>query len=105
MTPENKIKASINVLLKSFDLDGHLYYHRSVPVGYGISTLDYIGAFYGHPFAIEAKKPKGKPTARQNIIIAQMNRAGIKTFVVDGPESLMELKQCLDKIARQNRPS
>lgn len=80
-TPEGKVKKKVSDYLKSVS---GLYYFMPVPSGYGESTLDYIGCYRGRFFAIETKKPNGKPTSRQLQIISAMQRAGGDVFVIDG---------------------
>jgi hypothetical protein len=87
MTPEGKIKKLVSAALRQVP---GLWYTMPVPSGYGESTLDYIGCYKGQFFAIETKKPGGKPTARQLQTIQAMERSGGKVFVIDG--DLTELK-------------
>lgn len=87
MTPEGKVKQKVSRLLKS---TGDVYYHMPVPGGFGGTTLDYIGCHRGRFFAIETKKPGGKPTDRQKTIIDQINTSGGKTFVIDGDTTELE---------------
>ncbi len=87
-TPEGKVKAKVSRLLR--ETPG-VYYHMPVPGGFGGTTLDYIGCYLGKFFAIETKKPGGKPTDRQQMIIGQIEQAGGKVFVIDGEPT--ELQQ------------
>lgn len=87
-TPEGKVKAKVSGLLKATP---GIYYHMPVPGGFGGTTLDYIGCHRGRFFAIETKKPGGKPTDRQKQIISQIEQAGGKTFVIDGDTTELEL--------------
>lgn len=86
-TPEGKVKAKVSRLLSA---TAGVYYHMPVPGGYGGTTLDYIGCLMGKFFAIETKKPGAKPTDRQKQIIASIDRAGGKTFVIDGDTTELE---------------
>lgn len=86
-TPEGKVKRRVSDLLKATP---GLYYWMPVPAGFGESTLDYVGCYRGLFFAIETKKPGGKPTSRQQQIIAAIERAGGKTFVIDGDTTELE---------------
>jgi hypothetical protein len=96
MTPEGKVKRLVSALLKSYG--DSLYYEMPVPSGFGKSGLDYNGAMIARAFAVETKKPGGKPTPRQEETIKAMRRAGIAVFVVDGLESMAPLKQWLDSL-------
>lgn len=91
MTPEGKIKRLVTQELKSRQ---DIYYFMPVPGGYGDATLDYVGCYRGKYFAIETKKPGGKPTARQEHTIRRMRAAGAQVFVIDG--DLTDLKHWLD---------
>jgi hypothetical protein len=88
-TPEGKVKRKVSTFLKSVD---QLYYTMPVPSGYGESTLDYLGCYKGHFFAIETKAPGGRPTARQEQCMSLMERAGAKVFVIDGDLTLNALQ-------------
>ncbi len=90
-TPEGKVKATVSKLLRSTP---GIYFFMPVPSGYGESTLDYIGCYRGYFFSVETKKPGGKPTDRQNMIIERMRKAGGAVFVIDG--DLSELKTWID---------
>lgn len=87
MTPEGKVKRQIKKVVDNYRNYGTLYCYMPVPGGYGAPTLDYIGFFYGHGFAIEAKAPGKAPTPRQELTIAQMRSAGARVFVIDGTDN------------------
>lgn len=86
-TPESRVKRKVSALLTATP---GVYYHMPVPGGFGGTTLDYIGCYLGKFFAIETKKPGAKPTERQQQIIASIERAGGKTFVIDGDTTELE---------------
>ena len=96
MTPEAKIKRAIKSILDNYN--DNVYYYMPVPSGYGSTIIDYIGFACGCGFAIEAKRPGGKPTPRQEVVIDRMCRAGGVVFVIDGPEGLAELDQWLSEV-------
>lgn len=98
-TPEGKVKAKVSRLLSATP---GVYYHMPVPGGYGGTTLDYIGCYLGSFFAIETKKPGAKPTDRQKQIIASIERAGGKVFVIDG--NTEELEQWLRTATPHDHP-
>ena len=79
-TPEGKVKDAIKKYLKSVGA----YYHMPVQSGMGAPTLDFVGCYKGFFFAIEAKAPGKKPTARQKLTIKEMEAAGAGVFVIDG---------------------
>ena len=96
MTPEGKVKKKIKLLLDSYS--GRIYYYMPVPSGYGRRTVDYLGCAKGIFFAIEAKKPGGKPTALQEGTLEDIRRTGGMVFVVDGDEGVAALKRWLDAV-------
>lgn len=58
MTPEGKVKAQIDVYLKS--LAPKCRYFKPQNMGMGESGVaDYIGTYFGTPFALEAKRGDG----------------------------------------------
>lgn len=87
-TPEGKIKAGVSAALKKHDV----YYEMPVPSGYGKSGLDYNGCHHGKYFSIETKAPGKKPTPRQELTIAAIEKSGGKVFVIDGPIGIGELE-------------
>jgi len=82
-TPEGRVKKKIKIVLDKYSNSG-LWYFMPVPGGYGVPALDYIGAFLGSGFAVEAKAPGKRLTPRQELTTSQMRAAHIKVFVVDG---------------------
>ena len=98
MTPERKVKTTIRQVLDLHRPD--IYYDMPVPSGYGKSTLDFIGCYYGRFFAIEAKALGEPPRPRQEGTIEDMRLAGGQVFVVDGPETLVFLSDWLFTIKR-----
>jgi hypothetical protein len=91
MTPEGRVKSKIKRFLQTYG-EG-LYYEMPVPSGFGKAGLDFHCCHHGFYFAIEAKKPGGKPTARQELTIQAIRRAGGAVFVIDGDETLNEFKR------------
>ena len=85
MTPEGLVKKKVSELLTQHG--STIYQHMPVPGGFGGTTLDYVGCHMGRFFAIETKAPGKKPTPRQNVIIAMIQRAGGKAFVIDNVPS------------------
>ena len=90
MTPEGKVKANVKKVLAKYSELRYIYRHWPVPSGYGKSTLDCLGAISGRAFAIETKAPGEKPTPLQLGYIDDMQRAGMKVFVIDGDTSELE---------------
>lgn len=88
-TPEGKVKKAIKKVLAHYA--PAVWYYMSVGNGMGKPTLDFMGSAWGRAFAIEAKAPGKKPTERQEITIEEMERAGIKVFVIDGNTADLEL--------------
>jgi hypothetical protein len=98
MTPEGKIKRKVKQLLDNYE--GRVYVEWPVPHGYGSPSLDAWGAIHGTPFAIETKRPGGKPTPRQETTMEKMNVGGITTFVVSCDAELMVFARWLEVIDR-----
>lgn len=84
MTPEGRVKKIVKDCLGTFGDDINGFW--PVPSGYGESHLDYIGCCRGWFFAIETKKPGGKPIPRQVERIRGVNASGGKVFVIDGTD-------------------
>lgn len=85
-TPEGKVKDYV----KRRMLAKYPNCYRFMPVqnGMGAPSLDMIYCVDGLFVAIETKKPKGKPTPRQETTMKQITDAGGMAFVVDGPDSM-----------------
>ena len=94
MTPEGKVKKVVSAFLRRKD---RIWYTMPVPSGYGMSTLDYLGCYRGRFFAIETKKPGGKPTPRQEITMEDIGSSLGAVFLIDG-DDLTELKAWFDKV-------
>lgn len=97
MTPEGKIKQRIKKLLDNYRISSHLYAYMPVPGGFGAPTLDYLGCINGMFFAIEAKRPGGKPTMRQWTTIKMLQAAGAAVFVISDDGSLSVFEQWLER--------
>lgn len=91
MTPEGKVKAKIDVLLKQYGA----YYLKPVQNGMGAPALDYHGIHRGVGFVIEAKAPGKEPTDRQLRTMKAIWAAGGAVFVIDGDHGLTLLAQWL----------
>lgn len=75
-----------------------------VPYGYGEPSLDFVGCFQTYFFAIEAKAPGKKLTARQELTVAKMKRAGAAVFVVDGKETFEAVDLWFEHIRDEGSP-
>jgi hypothetical protein len=98
MTPEGRVKSAVKKLLGTYK---DVYYFMPVQYGMGASTVDFLCAYRGLFFAIETKAPGNRPTPRQDLIMSCIRNAGAPTFVVDGSESIMMLKEWMDNVTRQ----
>jgi len=99
MTPEGIVKESIKEILDLRKPD--LYYDMPVPSGYGKPTLDFICCYLGHYFAIEAKRRKKRPTARQEGTRDDMIAAGGVVFVIDGEDGCILLDLWLTEMSKK----
>ena len=103
MTPEGRVKASINRVLKAFGV----YYFMPVQTGLGARGVDYHCCVrYGDlclAFFIEAKKPGGEATRAQDNFLASRRKQNAKTFVInDDNVTLRELIAWLEMIEECN---
>ena len=103
MTPEGKVKQKIKVVLETYREQGVLYYYMNVPVGYGKSTLVYLGFLLGFGFAIEAKAPDKKPSERQLGIIEDIARSQTPVFIIDGIPALTKFNDWCQTIIELHR--
>jgi hypothetical protein len=94
-TPERRVKDAVEKILVRYP---ESYVFKSVPFGYGPSTLDYLVCHYGLFISIETKAPGQVPTARQNFIIGQISRAGGKHFTIDGVDKVGALSSFLEQV-------
>ena len=84
MTPEGKVKKKIVSALKAAGPD--VFYFTPIGSGYGRAGIPDIiacikGEFYG--FEVKADAAKNPPTALQLATMAQIERAGGHTYVLD----------------------
>jgi hypothetical protein len=118
MTPEGRVKSKITAILKSYP---SVYYFMPVQHGLGASGLDYhcvVGKLFRFSmgaelipiaFFIEAKKPGGEPTPRQEDFAKERReKQNAITFVIDEDPSIKKgkgldkLVYWLDEIERNN---
>jgi pantoate kinase len=79
-TPEAKVKAKIRAILK----EHNVYYAMPIGTGYGNSGVpDFLCCVNGKFVAIEAKAGKGQATALQLKNLAQINKAGGYTCIIN----------------------
>ena len=101
-TPEGKIKTKVKQVLDKYR--DHTYTYMPVPGGYGKATLDWLGAIRGVAFAIEAKAPGKKPTARQYLAIQEMVRGDVTVFVINDEAGLEALDNWLARMTACRTP-
>ena len=99
MTPEGRVKKSISTVLKNFP---SVYSFMPVQFGMGASGVDYhcvVGMLTQFAngrvdmlpiaFFIEAKKPGGEPTGRQDAFLKERHeKQNCKCFVIDEDPSI-----------------
>ncbi len=90
MTPEGRVKREIKEWLKGSTYPP-VYFFMPVQTGYGAATIDILACIYGRFIGIETKR-KGltEPTARQRIVMDQIEAAGGWAFCVDSLGSFLE---------------
>lgn len=92
MTPEGRIKAQVDTLLKAFAA----YKHKPVSNGMGAPALDYHVCCGGVYAAIETKAPGKWPTARQTLTMREVIAAKGAVFLIQDSNDLQELKAWLN---------
>lgn len=98
MTPEGKIKAKVNVALKT--LGTSLWKFMPVQTGYGMPALDYLLCVNGCFICIETKVKGKELTGRQELTKAAIEKAGGIVFMVDDDESLEFAMKYIRKAVR-----
>ena len=84
------MKRVIKVLLAEFEC----FWYPAVAGPYSVAGIpDFICCYKGRFFGIEAKAKGKKPTALQEMQRAKVEAAGGKWFLVDGPDSLEEVRR------------
>ncbi len=91
-TPEGKIKAKVNRALKDFV---GIWKFMPVQMGLGAPALDYLLCVNGQFVAIETKAPGKRMSPRQEKTAAAIINAGGDVYIVDGDETLEELRFAL----------
>lgn len=91
MTPEGRIKAKVDALLKQYGV----YYLKPVQNGMGAPAVDYHCIALGHGFVIETKAPGQHLTPRQQATFNRVAAAGGSTFVVSDDVTLDALEAWL----------
>lgn len=94
-TPEGRVVNKLKKMLKEFE---NIYIMKPVQRLGSNLVLDFHCVHNGIPFAVEAKAEGKKPTPRQCITIGMLEKAGCKCFVVDGDESIEEVKKWLQNL-------
>ena len=92
-TPEGKVKDAIKRTLKARGA----YWHMPIQNGMGAPSLDFVGCHDGRYFAIEAKAPGKRPTARQENTMRAIQKGGGAVFVIDSVENHDELINWLER--------
>ena len=95
-TPENKVK---KVLIQYLDSIGAFHYPASAGAFSVAGVPDRVGAYKSFFFGCECKAPGKKATALQNICRDKILNAGGAWFLIDGEESMKDLKEWVMKIA------
>ncbi len=99
MTPEGKVKEKVKKLLDP--RKPVLYYEMPVPGGYGKSSLDFVGCYYGRYFSVETKRAGKKLSERQEGTRDDMRAAGGTVFEIIGDSGLDELETWLNTVAKE----
>ena len=109
-TPEGAVKTLVHKLLLSygvfpakdaprFTLACKGWYYMPVQNGMGVTGIpDFVGHVKGRFFVVETKSLGKKPTQLQKHQLDAISISGGVAFVIDGEESLKELKKWLDSL-------
>jgi len=84
MTPEGRVKAAVDALLKHWKS----YKHKPVGNGMGEPALDYHVGHQGFYAAIETKANGGEPTVRQTRTMHNVVDAGNSLFLIESTTGL-----------------
>lgn len=95
MTPEGRVKAKVNKILKPYIERGDIYKFMPVQAGFGTKTLDYLLCVRGKFVAIETKREGKEPTGLQWKHIREIDKAGGTWLVICGVDDTRELEQYL----------
>ena len=93
-TPEGTIKKQIRALFLEYG--AQVYSSMPVQNGMGTPMLDFHVCVNGNYLAVEAKKPTGVLTARQELTKAAIEAAGGTVFRVRDADELEALRAWLD---------
>lgn len=85
-SPEGRVKAEIREYLKSIGA----WYVQPIGSGYGAASLDFFVCYRGRFIAIEAKRPGGKPTPRQDAIMKEVRAAYGYAWLIDNLHDLQQ---------------
>lgn len=91
---ENTVKIWVRTLLKSLGDD--CWWTSIAPVGFGGPSVDFVGAYRGALFAVEAKRPDKLPTTQQQATMQKQRNAGFTTFLVRDKETFALFKEWID---------
>ena len=91
MTPEGRIKAKVDALLKKYSV----YYLKPVQNGMGAPALDYHCILNGCGFCIETKAPGKTLTPRQMETTRRIVRAGGVVWEISADEHIDQLEAWL----------
>lgn len=88
MTPEGRVKAKVDALLKA----ARAYKHKPVQNGMGSPALDYHVCHFGYYLGIETKAADKWPTPRQTITMQEVIKAQGALFLIRNDEDVKELE-------------
>lgn len=102
MTPEGRVKAKVDKMLKEFEPE--LWFYAPQSGIYGRSGVpDRVGCYYGQMIGIECKVTGKQPTDLQMACMKAMSRAGARCFVVYDDVSLNVVREYLTAMKTRER--
>ena len=103
---ERSIKRKIRGVLNKYRVQPGLTSTCRCPAAMAMRQSHSLGfTIYGVGFAVEAKRPGGKPTPRQEGIIERIQESGAVVFVVSDDNSLEILDDWLLRTVQYKKPS
>lgn len=101
-TPETKIKDRVKDLIADAAIARGFHYRLDWHAGnIYMSTVDATGVIAGYPVALEIKRfdKHSAPTDRQRMLLAEYERAGAYSQLIDSEAALHAFRAWLYKIA------
>lgn len=88
-------EADVKAQVKDYLNGINAFWFMPVQMGYGTTSIDFLGCYRGWFFGIETKRPgKSECTGRQARTIKEINEAGGYAFVADSVDMVKHMFEC-----------